>query len=64
MKKKAAGFTVLVCASLTGQVQGPVPPPRVNPDLSVTYFVNMEAKNVQLIDSVFSLSPPFLIFAL
>src|SRR5689334_22745034 len=62
MKRKTAGFMVLVCASLTGQVQGPVAPPRVNADLSVTYFVNVDAASVELVDSVFSVSPPFLPF--
>ena len=38
---------------------GPTPPPRVNPDLSVTYFLNApNAKEVRLGDTVFSPSPP------
>jgi hypothetical protein len=38
---------------------GPTPPPRVNSDLSVTYFLNApDAKEVRLGDTVFSPSPP------
>ncbi|MBI4902839.1 MAG: hypothetical protein HY820_04340 [Acidobacteria bacterium] len=51
----------LVCG-LLGQIQRPVPPPRVNPDLSVTYFVDVDAKDVRLFDTVFSTAPPGLAF--
>ena len=38
---------------------GPAPPPRVNADLSVTYFVNAPgAREVRLGDSVFAPEPP------
>ncbi|MCC6366476.1 MAG: hypothetical protein IT165_23405 [Bryobacterales bacterium] len=44
-------------SSLVAQ-QRPVEPPRVNPDLSVTYFVNVDAKSVILVDTVFAPGPP------
>ena len=63
MKSSAGVFAALTCAAtLTCQIQGPGSPPRVNPDLSVTYFVNVDAADVRLADSVFSLGPPFLPF--
>lgn len=62
MKSKLAALA-FICVSLAGQIQGPVSSPRVNPDLSVTYFVNVDARDVRLADSVFSLGPPFLPFA-
>src|SRR5262249_25154568 len=54
----------LLAASLHGQTSiainvGPTPPPRVNDDLSVTYFLNApNAKDVRLADTVFSPGPP------
>ena len=48
---------LLVCATVSAQ-QRPVQPPRVNPDLSVTYFVNVNATSVVLVDSVCSPGPP------
>jgi enterochelin esterase-like enzyme len=54
MKTKLGIVTVLTCAALAAQITQ-----RVNPDLSVTYFVNApDAKDVRLADSVFSLGPP------
>src|SRR3954451_21753550 len=45
---------MVFCASLPGQITQ-----RVNPDLSVTYFVDApDAKDVRLADSVFSQHPP------
>src|SRR5690242_20111946 len=58
----ATGF--LLGASLLAQTGqpvniGPTPPPRVNADLSVTYFVNAPgAREVRLGDSVFAPEPP------
>jgi enterochelin esterase-like enzyme len=46
------------CATLSVAQQRPVPPPRVNPDLSVTYFLNVDANSVVLVDSVFAPAPP------
>jgi enterochelin esterase-like enzyme len=47
----------LLCGALPAQ-QRPVQPPRINPDLSVTYFLNVDAKSVVLVDSVFAPGPP------
>src|SRR4051812_46664266 len=38
--------------------QRPVAAPRINPDLSVTYFLNVDANSVVLVDSVFAPVPP------
>lgn len=52
----------VLAAGLAAQMQRPVPPPRVNPDLSVTYFVDVDAKDVRLFDTVHSTAPPGLAF--
>jgi enterochelin esterase-like enzyme len=55
-------LAALNCGLVMSQIQRPAPPPRVNPDLSVTYFVDVDASSVVLADSVFSLGPPGLAF--
>jgi enterochelin esterase-like enzyme len=58
----ATTFTIVVELSLLAQVPvniGDTPPPRVNADLSVTYFLNApDAKEVRLGDTVFAPDPP------
>src|SRR3954454_22973710 len=55
-------ITVLFLLSyglLPGQSrQRPAHPPRVNPDLSVTYFIDVDAESVFLADTVSSPGPP------
>ena len=54
MRMRSAPMAILVCATMRAQLTQ-----RVNPDLSVTYFVNApDAKDVRLADDVFSLGPP------
>src|SRR5215831_16830355 len=56
---KIATILLLFCGLLPGQSrQRPVQPPRVNPDLSVTYFIDVDAQSVILVDTVFSQGPP------
>jgi enterochelin esterase-like enzyme len=62
MKMKIMILAALFCGRLTSQIQRPVAPPRVNPDLSVTYFVDVDATDVRLFDEVFSTAPPGLSF--
>jgi enterochelin esterase-like enzyme len=55
-------LAALACASLSAQIQRMVPPPLVNPDLSVTFFADVDAKDVRLADTIFSQAPPGLSF--
>src|SRR5262245_33762690 len=60
---KGLGLPVLLAISLGAQSTpsniGPTPPPQVNADLSVTYFLNApNAKEVLLADTAISPGPP------
>ena len=57
-------FFAMAAATLRAQLVNtlPTPPPRVNPDLTVTYFVNApDAREVRLADTVHSPGPPGLL---
>ena len=54
-------FLVVATTALWAQIINtlPTPPPRVNPDLTVTYFLNApNAREVRLVDTVHSPGPP------
>jgi enterochelin esterase-like enzyme len=54
-------FIALTIATSRGQILNtlPTPPPRLNPDLTVTYFFNApNAKEVRLLDTTHSPGPP------
>ena len=58
---KNQGFLLFITASLHAQLINNLPtqPPRINPDLSVTYFLNApKANEVRLVDSTHSPGPP------